>query len=200
MSFIYKTTDTILDSIKPYIKNKSEDDLEIAKYGMNLFFMELYKLPIFLEFAYLLGIFKYSILTYILFGFIRSKAHGIHMKNGKLCLFYSCIAFFSVVYISKLLFIPIRIKIFVYISILYIIYKYAPADTEQRPLLNPLTRKTKKNFSILIGIIYICISLICTNQTVSNIFLFVLLVECIAIHPITYKIFNRRYKNYEDFK
>ncbi|MEJ8552731.1 accessory gene regulator B family protein [Tepidibacter sp. Z1-5] len=200
MSFIYKTTDTILDSIKPYIKNKSEDDLEIAKYGLNLFLMELYKLPIFLGLAYFLGIFKYSILSYLLFGFIRSNAHGIHMKNGKLCLFYSCISFFSVVYISKILLLHIIIKLFLSILMLYILYKYAPADTEQRPLLNALTRKKKKKSSILVGIIYIIISLIYPTQILSNIFLFVLLLECIAIHPITYKIFNRRYRNYEDFK
>lgn len=200
MSFIYKTTDTIFDSIKPYIKDKSEDDLEIAKYGLNLFLMELYKLPIFLGLAYFLGMFKYSILSYLLFGFIRSNAHGIHMKNGKLCLFYSCIAFFSVIYISRIFLLNISIRILLSILILYILYKYAPADTEQRPLLNSLTRKKKKNSSILVGIIYIVISLICTNQILSNIFLFVLLLECIAIHPITYKIFNRRYRNYEDFK
>lgn len=200
MSFIYKTTDNIFDSIKPYIKNKSEDDLEIAKYGLNLFFMELYKLPIFLGLAYFLGMLKYSILSYLLFGFMRSNAHGVHMKNGKLCLFYSCIAFFSTIYISRILLLPISIKILLSILILYILYKYAPADTEQRPLLNSLTRKKKKNSSLLVGFIYILISLICTNQTLSNIFLFVLLLECIAIHPITYKIFNRRYRNYEDFE
>lgn len=146
MSFIYKTTDTIFDSMKPYIKNKSEDDLEIAKYGLNLFLLELYKLPIFLGLAYFLGIFRYCILIYMLFGFIRSNAHGIHMKNGRMCLFYSCISFFCVVYISKILLITISIKIFLYILILYILYKYAPADTEQRPLLNVTTRKRKKIF------------------------------------------------------
>ncbi|WFD09945.1 accessory gene regulator B family protein [Tepidibacter hydrothermalis] len=200
MNFIYKTTDTIFDSIKPYIKNKSEDDLEIAKYGLNLFLMELYKLPIFLGLAYFLGMLKYSILSYLLFGFIRGKAHGIHMKNGKLCLFYSCISFFSLIYISRLLSLTISIKLCISTFILYILYKYAPADTEQRPLLNALTRKKKKISSILVGIIYIILSLVCTTQTISNIFLFVMLLECIAIHPITYKIFDRRYKNYEDFE
>lgn len=146
MSFIYKATDAIFDSMKPYMENKSEDDLEIAKYGLNLFLMELYKLPIFLGLSYFLGIFKYSILSYLLFGLIRSNAHGIHMKNGKMCLFYSCIAFFTLIYISKLLFIPINIKLSLSILILYLLYKYAPSDTEQRPLLNELTRKRKKDF------------------------------------------------------
>lgn len=200
MSFIYKTTDAIFDSMKPYIKNKSEDDLEIAKYGLNLFLMDLYKLPIFLGLAYFLGIFKYSILIYFLFGFVRGNAHGVHMKNGRMCLFYTCISFFSMIYISKIILLSTSIKIFISILMLYTLYKYAPADTEQRPLLNPSTRKRKKIFSILIGIVYILISLICINQIISNIFLFVLLLECIAIHPNTYKLFNRRYRNYEDFE
>ena len=90
--YIYKLSDNIIDSIRPYIKNKSDDDLEIAKYGLNLFFMELYKFPILFGIAYYLGI----------------------------------------------------LKLFISLMTIYLLYNYAPADTEARPLLNENTRKKKK--------------------------------------------------------
>lgn len=37
MSIVYKLTDNIIDFIKPYIKDKSNDKLEITKYRLNLF-------------------------------------------------------------------------------------------------------------------------------------------------------------------
>lgn len=199
MSIVYKLTDNIIDSIKPYIKDKSNDELEIAKYGLNLFFMELYKLPLVFGFAYYLGIFKYCFLSYILLGFIRSHANGIHMRSGKGCIFYSTIALFSIVYISKTLLLNWILKIFISLLSIYLIYKYAPADTEEKPILNLDTRKKKKKFSIFIGIIYILISFIFPDKVIGNIFLFILILECVMINPLTYKLFNRRYNNYEDY-
>ena len=56
MKLVYKISDSIINSVKPYVSDKSADDLEIAKYGLNLFFMELYKLPILFGLAYYLGV------------------------------------------------------------------------------------------------------------------------------------------------
>ena len=199
MSIIYKITYNVIYSIKPYISNKSDDELEIAKYGLNLFLMELYKLPIIFGLAYYLRIFKYCLLSYILLGIIRNHANGIHMRSGKGCLFYSCIALFSIVYISKILLLHWIFKILISLIIIYLIYKYAPADTEEKPILNLDTRKRKNTISIYTGIIYILISFIFPNKAIGNIFLLVLILECIMINPVTYKLFNRRYNNYEYF-
>lgn len=144
ISIVYKITDNIIDSIRPYIKDKSNDELEIAKYGLNLFFMELYKLPILFGLAYYLGIFKYCFLSYILLAFIRSHANGIHMISGKICLFYSTIALFSIVYIAKILVLNWILKVFISLFSIYLIYKYTPADTEEKPILNLDKRKKKK--------------------------------------------------------
>lgn len=200
MKLVYKISDNIISCVKPYISDKSDDDLEIAKYGLNLFFMELYKLPILFGLAYYLGVLKYCIIVYILFGIIRNYAKGLHMKSGKGCLVYSCMTFFSIIYISKYLLIHWSLKLLISSVILYFIYKYAPADTEAKPLLNKNTREKNKKLSIFIGTIYISMSLITSDKVMSNILLLVLVLECIVIHPITYKIFKRRYNNYEHFQ
>lgn len=199
MKLVYKISDNIINSVKPYVSDKSDDDWDIAKYGLNLFFMELYKLPIVFGLAYYFGVLKYCILVYILFGTIRGYANGLHMKSGKGCLVYSCVTFFSIIYISKYLFINLSLKLLISCIIIYFLYKYAPADTEAKPLLNRSKREKNKKISIFIGIVYISVAFIISDKVISNILLLVLILECVVIHPITYKIFKRRYNNYEYF-
>ena len=199
MKLVYKLSDGIINSVKPYVNDKSDDDWEIATYGLNLFFMELYKLPILFGIAYYLGVLKYCILVYALFVTIRGYANGLHMKSGKGCLLYSCVTFFSIIYISKYLIINWILKLLISSMIIYFLYKYAPADTEAKPLLNKCTREKNKKISLLIGAVYISMSFITSDEVMSNILLMVLVLECVVIHPITYKIFKRRYNNYEYF-
>ncbi|MCT4507726.1 MAG: accessory gene regulator B family protein [Tepidibacter sp.] len=199
MNIIFKLSNNIIDSIHPYIKDTSNDVLEIAKYGLNVLLMDLYKLPIVFGFSYYLGIFKDCFLSYILFGLLRNHVHGLHMRSGRGCLFFSCISLFSIIYISKQVLIHWILKMIISLLVIYFICKYAPADTEERRLLNETTRKRKNKIYIFIGIIYITISFVFPNKVISNIFLLILVLECIMIHPITYKLFNRRYNNYEYF-
>ncbi|MCD3298261.1 accessory regulator AgrB, partial [Clostridium botulinum C/D] len=44
------------------------------------------------------------------------------------------------------------------------------------------------------------ISIVTKNKFFSNIFINILWIQGILIIPITYKIFNRRYKNYEYYE
>lgn len=80
---------------------------------------------------------------------------------------------------------------------IYLLYKYAPGDTEQKPLLNKYTREKNKKVSCFIGVTYVIIGFITSDEIISNILLLVLVLECVMINPITYKFLKRRYNNYE---
>jgi len=70
-------------------------------------------------------------------------------------------------------------------------------DTEEKPYLNPLIRKHLKIKSMVTAIIYFFVSISVKDMFFSNIFIHVLWIEGIVILPITYKLFKRRYNNYE---
>lgn len=197
MNIIYKLGDNITNFIKYNLPYKSNDELEIARYGITLFLMELYKFPIVFGLAFYLGIFKYCFLTYILFSILRSQSHGLHLSNGKQCLFYSTISIFSIVYFSKFFLLSLIFKLLISVITLYSIYRYAPADTEKKPILNPIIRKNKKTSSFLIAFFYIFFSFTFSDYVITNIFFLTLILLSIVINPLTYKLLNRRYNNYE---
>lgn len=158
--------------------------------------MNFTKIPIILVLGYLLGIFKYSIYTLIIFGIIRNFASGIHARNSYTCLFSTLVIIFGAIYLSLNFQLNVLTKIIICIVNLVIYFKYAPADTEEKPYLNPLTRKQLKVKSILTTIGYFFISITVKNMFFSNILINVLWIEGILISPIIYKLLNRRYNNY----
>ena len=200
MSIIYKFTDNLIESMKPHISGKSDEDFEIVKYGLNVFLLDLYKLPIVFGLAYFLGVLKPCMLSYLFLCIIRNQAGGLHLKTGKGCLFYSSITLIGISYMSKLIYLSLVVKALIACILLYFINKYAPADTEQKPILNPDTRKRMHKTSLIVSVLYILASFTCLDRSVSNLFILVLILECIIIHPTTYKLFNRRYRNYEFYE
>ena len=78
--------------------------------------------------------------------------------------------------------------------------KYAPADTEKRPLINKKKRIIYKVLTLVITFIYLVISLILKNQTIINALYLSTILETIQILPITYKLYGVRYNNYKNYK
>ena len=83
-----------------------------------------------------------------------------------------------------------------YLIVLVIISLYAPADTIKRPLIKRNKRIKFKILSIMVVIIYFILTLVLKNNLLINSLIFGLLIECILINPITYKVFKMPYKNY----
>ncbi|MBU3092384.1 accessory gene regulator B family protein [Clostridium sp. CF011] len=190
----------ISNHIKKVLPDKTEEDLEIIQYGIEVLFMNLTKFPIILGVGYLLGILKYTVCTLIIFSIVRGFASGIHARHSYTCLISTMVTILGSVYLSLYLNITIITRLICFLLIMYIYFKYAPADTEEKPYLDPLIRKNLKLKSILIAIIYFIISISVDDTFFSNIFIYVLYIEGILISPLTYKLLNRRYNNYEYYR
>lgn len=197
MKLSEKFSEKVTNYVKNTLPNKTEEDLEIIKYGVEILFMNLTKIPIILLIAYYLGIFKEVIFSILAFGIIRKFAAGIHATKSYVCLVCSCMIFLGTVYISINFKLPIIIKIVVFILSFIVYFKYAPADTEEKPYVNYVIRKNLKIKSLITLILYFILSLIIKDIFISNILIHILWIEGILISPITYKVFKRRYNNYE---
>lgn len=155
-------------------KDNSEEITELEKkkvrYGIYTLYVNVTKIGGLLLVAYFLDIFSEVLIIWILFGVLRSSAFGIHSSKSINC----TIATFSIFLGGAFISIQFPLKE----SILYVIYilsfigllLYAPADTKARPL-----------------IIY----------HLKTLFAISAMAETISVLPITYKIFKRRYNNYE---
>lgn len=179
--------------------NYDEVKLSEIKYGLEGLYLLITKMIVIFMIAIVLNIFKELIIFVVLYNFIRMPSFGLHADKSWQCLVSSIIIFIGVPYLAKILLLPIYLKCLLGIIGLILMYKNAPADTKKRPIINKKRRELYKSFSILISLLFIIFSLIIKNNYLSNTFIFSILIQCLMISPVVYKIFNLPYNNYKTY-
>lgn len=187
------------NAIKKQYPNYSNDKVDEIMYGIEGIYLTITKTIIIFLLAFLLGIAKELAFLLLTFNFIRLFAFGMHADKSWICLVFSSTIFISGAFICKYITINKEILYLLYIVALIIIAIYSPADTVKRPLVKKKKRIRFKTLSILVTIIYFIISLFLTDNTIINYLIIGLLIECILIIPITYKLFKMPYKNYKKY-
>lgn len=189
-----------MNLITTYNKDLSEKDKDKIKYGLEGLYLTITKLIFIIIISIILGIFKEVILLLLTFNGIRLTAFGVHAKRSIDCLISSSLFFILTPYICINLTIPTIIKEIMFIPLVVMIGILAPADTQKRPLINKKKRTIYKVLSIIISIIYMTLSIVIKNNTLSNCFIFALFIQIIIMLPITYKIFGVSYNNYKNYE
>ncbi|MBR2833196.1 MAG: accessory gene regulator B family protein [Bacilli bacterium] len=185
-----------LNSIKNKNPNYDKEKLEVIEYGLTGLYILITKSIIIFTIAYFLGIFKELLIFMIIYNLIRTVSFGIHLSSSLSCLITSAVAFLGTTILCKYCIIPINIKIIIGLLEIPYIYLHSPADTEKRPIVNPKRRLIYKLLSTIIAIGMIISSILIKNTFVSNSFILALLIQCIIISPITYKLTKQKYNNY----
>lgn len=187
-----------LNLIKNYY---SYDDIKLQeiKYGLETLYITITKTVVIFALALLLNIFKELMIMMVFYGFLRLFAHGLHAKKSWQCWVTSVPLFLILPYLSTILFIPKEIYLILGTFITIMIYFYAPADTEKKPIVNKKRRMFFKITSTVISIIYLVLIYFLKNNTLINIIFSSMLVELVLISPLTYKIFNLKYNNYKTY-
>lgn len=189
-----------LNSIKNKNPNYDKEKLEVIEYGLTGLYILITKSIIIFTIAYFLGIFKELLIFMIIYNLIRTVSFGIHATSSTKCLISSSLAFLGTTYLCKYISIPINIKVIISLFEIFYIYKYSPADTEKRPIVNPKRRLIYKLLSTTIAIGMIISSILIKDTFISNSFITAPLIQCIMISPITYKLTNQKYDNYKYYQ
>jgi len=111
---VKKISNLLINYIHRSLPDKTEEDLEKIKYGIDIFLLNFYKIPVIWVIAYILGIFVPTVIATISFGCVRTFASGIHARKGWTCLLMTAFVLFLVVGLSY--FFPLNT---VYKSILF---------------------------------------------------------------------------------
>ena len=186
--------------ITDYNKNLSIKEIDTMRYGLEGLYLTITKLIIIFIISLILGIFKEVLLLILIFNGIRLTSFGVHAKRSIDCLISSILFFLIFPILCIKLTIPLLIKQILFIPLVLLIGIFAPADTEKRPLKNKKKRTIYKILSIIISIIYMTLSLVIKDNTLSNCFIFALIIQIIVMLPITYKIFGVSYNNYKKYE
>ena len=189
-----------MELVTAYNKDLSQRDIDKIKYGLEGLYLTITKLIFIIIVSIILGIWKETLLLILIFNGIRLTAFGVHAKRSIDCLISSTLFFILFPILCIKLTIPLIVKIILVIPLTVLIGIFAPADTEKRPLINKKKRKIYKILSIIISIIYMTIAIVIKDNTLSNCFIFAIVIQIIIMLPITYKIFGVSYNNYKNYE
>ena len=191
-----KFLSSCLSLIKKYNPDYDDIKMDEIRYGLEGIYLSVTKLIIISIIALWLNIFKEMILLLLFFNILRSTGFGLHATKSWICLLSSTMVFIILPYVSKIMVIPTSIKIILILLAIILVFKYAPADTKKRPLINAEKRKKCKYKTVINTIILSILSLYIKDNTISNLIILGIYIEVILILPITYKIFKLSYNNY----
>ncbi len=183
-------------NIKKEHPEYNNEKLAEYKYGLEGFYMLISKSILIFSIALILHIFKEMFILFLVFNSLRITGFGLHASKTWICIVSSLSIFILLPLISRVLIIPNTIEIIIGIIYIILIYKYAPADTIKRPIVNKKRRERYKFITTIIGIGLVFLNTFITDTTISNLIIFGMSVEVVMILPISYKIFNFSYNNY----
>lgn len=195
----------MIDKICTFLTNRirkempevDDEKAEVIFYGLQNIVGEIPKIFIMLAIAYLLGIFKWSLFTFLALFPYKGASGGVHLKTHIGCITFTTIFYCIIPFISQHFIMPSVIKYVVIFAVwifgMIMIKLYAPADTENVPILNLKVRKKKQIFSYITFTIGLLVAAIIKNSTIANILILANLFQTITITRFIYKATNNKY-------
>ncbi|MEA4849124.1 MAG: accessory gene regulator AgrB [Clostridiaceae bacterium] len=193
MEFPERISAKITTAIGAELKDLSEERLAEIDYGIAVFITNSYKILFTFALAILLGIFKYFLIAFISFGALRTFASGVHAKREWTCLPVSTLIFFGITYLGMTLSLNAYIISLVFVLCFGAMLRYAPADTEERPIASSKLRRKLKIMSCVTVLALYAIALFKLGTAASSIITFAALVESVLILPVTYRLAGSMY-------
>ena len=180
--------------------NLSNEDIEKLSIGVTIILFNIFEAALVFISAFLLGIIKETILFSIIFIPLRMLAAGVHCKTGSACIITTLSFYIGSTLLSK--YYPVINSYAFIIGIICTIalFKYAPADTQNRPILGQEQRKKLKIKTMLIASLILLINLLISNNILFNCSMYALLLETLSVLPLTYKAFGVKYNNYKSYE
>ena len=195
----------MIDNICMFLTNKIRKEMpeidderaEVINYGLQNIVGEIPKVFIVFVVAWVLGIFKETFITFVVLIPYRGASGGFHLKTHLGCILTTCFMYCGIAFISKYIFLSDIIK-YIMISIIWVfgiimIKLYAPADTENVPILTKKDRRKKQIVSYISFSIGLLVAIFIKDNIISNILIFSNLVQTLTITKLAYKLTNNKY-------
>ncbi len=195
----------MIDKICTYLTNRIRKEMpeidderaEIIMYGLQNIIGELPKGVIILIIAYFLGIFKLTLVSMLIIAPYRGFSGGVHMKTHIGCIIYTLILYSGSALLGKYIILTGITKYITAFTVwtfcMIMIKLYAPADTENVPILMEKERKQKQIFSYITLTIEFIIAIFISNTTIAGIIIFGDFIQTLTITRFAYKITDNKY-------
>lgn len=201
----HKRGEEMIDKICMFLTNRIRKEMpdidderaEVINYGLQNIIGEIPKTFLVLIIAYFLGIWKETLLTFLLLIPYKSASGGFHLKTHIGCTIGTTIFYCGIPMLSKILIINEIVKYIMIVALwifgICMIKLYAPADTENVPILTKKDRKRQRIISYITFSIGLLIAGIINYNTVSNIIIFGYLLQTLMITKLAYRLTDNKY-------
>lgn len=191
-----KLGEKVSDVVVVNVENVDNQQKEIIAYTVTQLLGEFVKIGLMALVACIFDVWTLLLISIFSTAIYRVPSGGVHCKGHISCFVVSSLFFFGNVFLSKL----VRWEYLDYIYLLIflfnlpVIYLFAPADTEMKPIVSKKLRKKLKIFSFLGMAVTILIGRFLINDiTIRNIFIFGTLIQSIAMLPVVYRLVGTKY-------
>lgn len=195
----------MIDSICKFLTNKIREEMpeidderaEIIMYGLQNIIGELPKGIIILLMAYFLGIFKITVISLLMIAPYRCFSGGFHLKTHLGCIINTFMLYGGTAVLAKYVALQGTCK-YIVASIIWIfcmimLKLYAPADTENVPILRKKERRKKQIFSYIILTVEFIIAIMIKDTTIAGIIIYGDLIQTLTITRLAYNLTNNKY-------
>lgn len=192
-----KICDYLTNKIREQMPEVDEERAEVINYGVHLIIGEIPKTFIFIAIALILGILKEFLIAMLVIFPYRAFSGGFHLKTHIGCILGTSFMYCGTAYISQFQLFPNDIKyiliVFGWLFGMIMCRLYAPADTENVPILRKKDRRIKQILAYITLTITLLVGVIINNFVISNIIILGMFIQSIMITKIAYKLTNNRY-------
>ncbi len=187
----------LTNKIRKEMPEINDEKAEVINYGLQNIIGELPKTFLVLIIALFLGIWKETLLTFFLLIPYKNASGGFHLKTHLGCIIGTTLFYCGIAILSKSIILTEIIK-YILIGCIWIfgmimIKLYAPADTENVPILTKKERKKNQIISYITFTIGLLIAGLIKNQIISNIIIFGYLLQTLTITKLAYRLTNNKY-------
>ena len=195
----------MIDTICTFLTNRIRKEMpeidderaEVINYGLQNIVGEIPKIFLLFIIAYILGMLKEVLFMFIVLIPYRGASGGFHLKTHLGCILGTTAFYCGNVLLSQHVILDDITK-YILIGIswifgMFMIKLYAPADTENVPILSKKDRKKKQMIAYIAYTIGLMAALLIQNNVISNILLFGNLLQTLTITKLAYRLTKNKY-------
>ena len=180
--------------------NKKGIELRKMEIGMETVIINVSKFILVYLLAAIFNVLPQTFIVHLSFFLVKLFSFGLHALNSTVCTLISCCLFVLIPFALSGMGIGNYSVAVVFAAVIFVLYRYAPADTKARPIIGATKRKKLKKKAIACGLFLMAVALLLPDNGMKLLLTLGAVYQSVFILPITYKILKRSGKNYENFE
>ena len=187
----------LTNRIRKEIPEIDDDRAEVINYGLQNIVGEIPKIFLLFIIAGILGMLKEVLFMFIVLIPYRGASGGFHLKTHLGCIIGTTAFYCGIVFLSQHIILEDITKYILtgisWIFGMFMIKLYAPADTENVPILSKKDRKRKQMIAYITYSIGLMAAVLIQDNVISNILLFGNLLQTLTITKLAYRLTKNKY-------